>query len=68
MTPRHTTFPLTDGGAATLTLPPHITLADISRLEHDLGRLVRMLRKDFGDRAGSDPGAIEFDSWAAQTH
>lgn len=66
MTPQHTTFPLTDSGAATLTLPPHITLADINRLEHDLGRLVRMLRKDFGD--GADPGAIEFDSWVAQAH
>ena len=66
MTPRHTTFPLTDGGAATLTLPPHITLADIKRLEHDLGHLVRMLRKDACD--GADAGAIEFDSWTAQAH
>ena len=66
MTPRHTTFPLTDSGAATLTLPPHVTLADINRLEQDLGRLVRMLRKDACD--GADPCAIEFDSWAAQTH
>ena len=68
MTPRHTTFPLTDSGAATLTLPPHITLADVNRLEHDLGHLVRMLRKDFGDGEGSDAGAIEFDSWTAQAH
>ena len=68
MTPQRTTFPLTDSGAATLTLPPHVTLADINRLEQDLGRLVRMLRKDFGDRAGSDAGAIEFDSWTAQAH
>ncbi len=68
MTPQRTTFPLTDSGAATLTLPPHVTLADINRLEHDLGRLVRMLRKDFGDGDGADPGGIEFDSWVAQAH
>ena len=68
MTPRQTTFSVPEGGAATLTLPPTLTLESMSRLESELGRLFRMLRKDLSGPAAADPGAIEFDSWLAQLH
>lgn len=73
MTPRQTTFSMPGGGAATLTLPQTLTLESISRLEQSLGGLFRMLRSDLREPAGHDaaihdPGAIEYDSWAANLH
>jgi hypothetical protein len=68
MTPRQTTFSVPEGGAATLTLPETLTLESMSRLENELSRMFRMLRKNLAGPATEDPGAIEFDSWIAQLH
>lgn len=62
MTTRQLSLP--DCGSAKLTLAEPLTLDVIGQLECGLHKLLFRLRREL--RAGQpDPGALEFESWAA---
>jgi hypothetical protein len=66
MTMRQTTLSLPDGARATLTLPDPPSADAIAHLEDAIGSLLRRLRRELGNEAGDDPGAVEFESWLRQ--
>ncbi len=70
MTYPTTALSIPGGGSATLTLPEPMTPAALSHFEAALSSYLRTLRRDLVGAEGdaTDPGAIEYASWAIRQH
>ena len=65
---RQMVFPMPEGGHATLAIPDPVTLESVEMLEEASALMFRSLRRSALKPQAEDPGAIEYDSWAANLH
>jgi hypothetical protein len=67
MNVRQVVFSIPNGGQATLAFPEPVTLEIIDISADASAVTLRSVRRDALDPRGRDAGAIEYDSWAANS-